>query len=129
LVDPDDLPAVPTGLEIKDDLFVKTYYDGIFGHLYRTSPDATLAFPDQDFRFSLFELPGADMYIGLLENYLKDLAAGNTDFKDVLFDRRGSLGEFARLNIDQLSIGIDGIVLMEKGYQNYLNTGSRLEYP
>lgn len=127
LVDPDDLPALSTAMNIKDDLFVKIYYDRIFGGLYKATPDAALSFNEYGIEFHLFEIPDTDLYIGLPSKYLKELINGSVDFRSDLLERNELFERFSQLDLDLLSIGTDGVVIVEKNLIGEYKSSYRLD--
>lgn len=129
LVDPDDLPTVSTTMNINDDLFVKIYYDRLFSSLYTAAPDAALSFQEYGLQFNLFEIPDTDLYIGLPNNYLKELANGSVGFRNELLERNELFERFSKLNLDSLSIGTDGVLIAEKNLIGVSNSKNRLANP
>jgi hypothetical protein len=115
LNDPDDKPVKPTELKIATNDFIKIYYDKIFKEIYGQKNNMVLSFTELNIEFSLFRIDNknSSIYVGLENRILNDLRKDTTSFTETLFAQSVIFDRFTELNIDNLSIGNDGIVLFE----------------
>ncbi len=116
LSDPDELPALPSQLEIDRDNFIKFYYDKVFRSFYNQDPVNTVVFDRYEIRFQLFDLENSSYFLGLPDYFLKDLASGKTNFLERTDEGRQVFDQFPFLGFSGLSIGSDGIMLMRKDF-------------
>lgn len=118
LVDPDDLPDAPTGLEVDPDRFIKSYYDHIFKPFYGLPPDASTVVNRTN--YNLYDLPDTDLFIGIPKLYMNDLERESVAFTKIPFRSQSLdrlLSSFKRNDRELVSIGLDGVLLMHKSVQ------------
>jgi len=126
LNDPDDKPQQAMEIEVDENNFIKHYYDKIFGDLYTSKEDMTITFLDQGIDFSLFRIDeeNKNFYIGLESGILGQLKQYNSNNSKEVFFLETRQFNFSDLNINNLSIGIDGILVFHDT-SNLLDNNNR----